>query len=89
MSSFGPAVCVYVHYTCVNQNLCVWSAGVPLIDGGTVRLPALIGASRAMDMILTGRAVGAKEALQMGSCTTKGKLRMRVKPYFSPACLLS
>ena len=40
--------------------------GVPLIDGGTVRLPRLIGHSRAMDMILTGRAVGAEEALAMG-----------------------
>jgi enoyl-CoA hydratase len=40
--------------------------GVPLIDGGTVRLPRLIGQSRAMDMILTGRPVGAREALDVG-----------------------
>lgn len=40
--------------------------GVPLIDGGTVRLPRLIGLSRALDMILTGRPVGADEALAMG-----------------------
>ena len=40
--------------------------GVPLIDLGTIRLPRLIGQSRAMDMILTGRAVSASEALSMG-----------------------
>lgn len=40
--------------------------GVPLVDGGTVRLPRLIGQSRAMDMILTGRPVGALEGLEMG-----------------------
>jgi enoyl-CoA hydratase len=40
--------------------------GVPLIDGGTVRLPRLIGMGHAMDLILTGRKVEAAEALQMG-----------------------
>jgi len=40
--------------------------GVPLIDGGTVRLPRVVGAGRALDMILTGRAVPADEALSFG-----------------------
>jgi enoyl-CoA hydratase len=43
--------------------------GVPLIDGGTVRLPRIVGMGRAMDMILTGRPVGADEALAMGLAT--------------------
>jgi len=40
--------------------------GVPLVDGGTVRLPRLVGEGRALDLILTGRGVGADEALAMG-----------------------
>jgi enoyl-CoA hydratase/carnithine racemase len=40
--------------------------GVPLVDGGTVRLQAIVGLGRALDMILTGRGVGAQEALAMG-----------------------
>lgn len=40
--------------------------GVPLIDGGTIRLPRIVGLGRALDMILTGRPVSAQEALSMG-----------------------
>ena len=42
--------------------------GVPLIDGGTVRLPALVGRGRALDLILTGRRIDAPECLAMGLC---------------------
>jgi enoyl-CoA hydratase len=40
--------------------------GVPLVDGGTVRLPRIVGMGRALDLILTGREVSAREALDMG-----------------------
>jgi enoyl-CoA hydratase len=52
--------------------------GIPLLDGGTVRLPALIGLGRALDMILTGRPVDAREALAWGLANRvvpKGKAR--------------
>ena len=42
--------------------------GVPLVDGGTVRLPRLVGMGRAMEIILTGRKVPADEALRIGAC---------------------
>jgi enoyl-CoA hydratase len=42
--------------------------GVPLIDGGTIRLPALVGRGRALDMILTGRKVPASECYEIGLC---------------------
>lgn len=40
--------------------------GVPIMDGGTIRLPSIIGASRALDIIMSGREVNAKEAFEMG-----------------------
>ncbi len=56
--------------------------GVPLIDGGTVRLPRLVGGSRAMDMILTGRPVAAAEALSWGLANRvvpRGKARQEAE----------
>lgn len=56
--------------------------GVPLIDGGTVRLPRLIGLSNALDMILTGRPVGSEEALKMGLANrvvSRGQARARAE----------
>src|SRR3569832_137391 len=56
--------------------------GVPLIDGGTVRLPRLIGQSRALDMILTGRPVAAMEAFAMGLASRvvpKGESRVEAE----------
>jgi enoyl-CoA hydratase len=70
--------------------------GVPLVDGGTVRLPRLIGLSRALDMILTGRPVGAREALSWGLANRvvpEGKAREEAERLaleissFPPVCM--
>jgi enoyl-CoA hydratase len=72
--------------------------GVPLIDGGTVRLTRLIGLSQALDMILTGRPVGAEEALSMGlanrvvesgTCRAEAEALAEQLTRFPQRCLLN
>ena len=72
--------------------------GVPLIDGGTVRLPRIVGMGRALDMILTGRAVPANEALMMGLANRvvddgqalfEAQTLARQMAAFPPQCMLA
>ncbi|MCS6885688.1 MAG: crotonase/enoyl-CoA hydratase family protein [Acidobacteriota bacterium] len=72
--------------------------GIPLIDGGTVRLPRIIGLARALDMVLTGRKVSSDEALAMGlvnyvvddgqALTASLELARRISSFPQPALLV-
>jgi enoyl-CoA hydratase len=70
--------------------------GVPLIDGGTVRLPRIVGQGRALDIILTGRKVPAEECLRIGLCeylVPNGEVRAKAEQLartiasFPPVCV--
>src|SRR5437762_12198753 len=70
--------------------------GVPLIDGGTVRLPRIVGQGRALEIILTGRKVPAEECMSIGLCeyvTTNGEVRAKAEELareiasFPPVCV--
>ena len=72
--------------------------GVPLIDGGTVRLPAIVGLGRALDLILTGRPVGAREAeliglanrvVPQGTAREEAEALARIIAGFPPHCVRS
>ncbi len=63
--------------------------GVPLIDGGTVRLPRVVGQGRALDMILTGRAVEADEALTMGLANRRASAGQALTEALSLASVIS
>jgi enoyl-CoA hydratase len=72
--------------------------GVPLIDGGTVRLPRIVGMGRALDLILTGRAVGADEAQRIGladrvvadgASRSEAEALARAIAAFPPGCMRS
>ena len=70
--------------------------GIPLIDGGTVRLPRLVGQGRALEIILTGRKVAAEECARIGLCeyvTADGQARQKAEElahqiaYFPQLCV--